>query len=156
MKISKREATSMMVTLSKWEAFRNEHIKIIDKNYASSETESVQNDVKKPKYLNATHVAVQVVKARLLDLRNNQEKAEKELNEQYIKELSPSLYYNNLGVIEFHRKNYQQAALLFYAAYEENLKLKTSFKHPYILISTLKFLAFLCSPKDFLVKKFFY
>lgn len=132
----------MMSSLYKWESFRNENIQIIDPNVnviSSSESQEYdQNNEKKVKYPNTTHVAAQVVKSRLLNLRNNQEKAEKELNEQYIKELSPSLYYNNLGVIEFHRKNYLQAAINFFTAYEENFKLKSLskegslFPYPYL------------------------
>lgn len=139
MKLSKREVSAMMISLSKWDSFRKEHIQVIDPNMEvepQSATEGQESE-KKTKYPTRTHAAVQLIKARLLDLRNSQDKADTELKEAYVRELCPSLYFNNLGVIEFHRKNYTLAATHFNYAYEETKKLKNSllevkkFHYPY-------------------------
>lgn len=140
MKLSKREVSAMMISLSKWDTFRNEYIQIIDpkqSSLAKSQSDSPDSE-KKAKYPTSTHAAVQFVKARLLDLRNSQDKAESELKESFVRDINPSLYFNNLGVVEFHRKNYMLAASYFNNAYEETRKSKESqkevphFHYPYV------------------------
>lgn len=85
----------------------------------------------KPREVNPSehfiHASMQFVKSRLLDLRSNQDKAETDLKDPpSLMSATPAAFYNNLGVLAFHRHKFAVASLYFLKASQENQKSRQS------------------------------
>jgi tetratricopeptide (TPR) repeat protein len=134
MKSSKREGSAMMGAYSKWSSEKlglaSIDGKVMANAASSSNTKPEETFTTRPSQSSPVgdpvSCAMQFVKCRLLDLRSNQEKAESDLKDASILSIAAAPFYNNLGVLAFHRRKFAVASLYFLKASQENQKLRQS------------------------------
>lgn len=126
-KSSKREVSAMMSAYSKWQL-----VKMGTNESTISSASDASKDASSSSALPSTAIAdpincaTQFVKSRLLALRSNPDKSEADLKTAAAISVAPGPFYNDLGVLAFHKRRYAAASLYFLKASQANQKLRQS------------------------------